>query len=138
MAVTIPSGKKANHFFLIAGIFCFLFIFFGFGKIPFTEEGLNSFLYIVYLPVVSISIAFFLPFLSGWKSEKSKLKNPIVFISLISYSVYLLHYSVILQLMKYFTDIENYPMLQKHIFTIVYLLLTIFLVMGSIFGMKSR
>ncbi len=122
--------QKGKSFFLIAGIFCFLFIFFGFGKIPFTEEGLNSFLYIVYLPVVSISIAFFLPFLSGWKSEKSKLKNPIVFISLISYSVYLLHYSVILQLMKYFTDIENYPMLQKHIFTIVYLLLTIFFSYG--------
>lgn len=122
--------KKNKSVFLVIGILCFLFIAFGIGKIGFTPEGQNRFLYVAYLPIVSISISFFLPFLSGWKSEKSKLKSPVVFISLISYSIYLLHYSVILQLMKYFIPIEEYPMLQKHIFTFTYLLLTIILSYG--------
>lgn len=122
--------KKNKSVFLVIGILCFLFIAFGIGKIGFRPEGQNRFLYIAYLPIVSISISFFLPFLSGWKSEKSKLKSPVVFISLISYSIYLLHYSVILQLMKYFIPIEEYPMSQKHAFTFTYLLLTIILSYG--------
>ncbi|WP_370029999.1 acyltransferase family protein [Flavobacterium sp. 28YEA47A] len=129
--------KKNKSVFLVMGILCFLFITFGIGKIGFTPEGQNRFLYIAYLPIVSISISFFLPFLSGWKSEKSKLKNPIVFISLISYSIYLLHYSVILQLMKYFIPIEDYPMLQKHVFTFAYLLLTIILSYGLYIGYEK-
>ncbi|WP_140002291.1 acyltransferase family protein [Flavobacterium microcysteis] len=119
--------KKNKSIFLVIGILCFLFIAFGIGKIGFTPEGQNRFLYVAYLPIVSISISLFLPFLSGWKSERSMLKSPVVFISLISYSIYLLHYSVILQLMKYFIPVEEYSMLQKHVFTFTYLLLTIIL-----------
>ncbi|WP_447634922.1 acyltransferase family protein [Flavobacterium microcysteis] len=119
--------KKNKSFFLVIGVLCFLFIAFGLSKIGFTPEGQNKFLYVAYLPIVSISISFFLPFLSGWKSEKSMLKSPIVFISLISYSIYLLHYSVILQLMKYFMPTEDYSIPQKHVFTFAYLVLTIIL-----------
>lgn len=119
--------KKNKSVFLTIGVLCFLFIAFGLGKIGFTPEGQNRYLYIAHLPIVSIAISFFLPFLSGWKSEKSMLKKPVVFISLISYSIYLLHYSVILQLMKYFMPTEDYSMLQKHVFTFTYLVLTIIL-----------
>jgi len=122
--------KRNKSFFLVVGVLCFLFIAFGIGKIGFTAEGQNKYLYMAHLPIVSVSISFFLPFLSGWKSEKSKLKRPVVFVSLISYSIYLLHYSVILQLMKYFMPTEDYSMLQKQVFTFIYLLLTIILSYG--------
>lgn len=129
--------KKNTSLFLMLGVLCFLFIVFGLGKIGFTPEGQNRFLYIAHLPIVSISISFFLPFLSGWKSEKSKLRKPIIFISLISYSIYLLHYSVILQLMKYFIPVENYSMVLKHVFTLVYLLLTIIFSYGLYVGYEK-
>lgn len=117
--------KKNKAIFLMVGIFILLFIFFGFGKINLSAESQNSILYTIYLPAVSIGIAFFLPFLSTWKSEKSLLKKPIVFISMISYSIYLLHYSVILQLMKYFIPVDHFTQTQLHIFTFAYLMLTI-------------
>lgn len=122
--------KKNKATFLLIGIFILLFIFFGFGKINLTAESQNSILYTIYLPAVSIGIASFLPFLSTWKSEKSLLKKPIVFISLISYSIYLLHYSVILQLMKYFIPVGDFSKNQLHIFTFAYLILTMIFSFG--------
>lgn len=117
--------KKNKAIFLMIGVFMLLFVFFGFGKINMSAESQNSILYTIYLPAVSVGIAFFLPFLSTWKSEKSLLKKPIVFISLISYSIYLLHYSVILQLMKYFVPVDHFTQIQLHFFTVAYLMLTI-------------
>lgn len=122
--------KKNKAVFLLIGIIGLLFIFFGFGKMAVTAESQNMILYTIYLPTVSVCIALFLPFLSGWKSENSIAKKPIVFISLISYSIYLLHYSVILQLMKYFFPVNDFSEIQLHIFTIVYLLLTIIFSFG--------
>lgn len=121
-----PSFWKKNKMvFLAAGIFGLLFIFFGFAKMALTAESQNAVLYTIYLPIISIAIALFLPFLSRWKTEKSLLKKPIVFISLISYSIYLLHYSVILQLLKHFMPVAEFSKTQLHIFTFAYLIVTI-------------
>ncbi len=82
---------------------------------------------VLYLPVCSIFIAFSLPFLSHWKSAPKFITTPITTISLISYSMYLLHYSIILQLMRYLKPIEFLSFNDKLIFVLVYLILTIFL-----------
>ncbi|WP_290839070.1 acyltransferase [Flavobacterium sp.] len=54
---------------------------------------------VLFLPLISLAMAFWLPLLSSWRSAKKFVSMPITFISLISYSMYLLHYSVVMQLL---------------------------------------
>ena len=56
---------------------------------------------VLYLPLNSIAIACALPLLSSIKSAPKFILKPITLISLISYSMYLLHYSVVLQWLKH-------------------------------------
>ena len=109
------------------GLFLLGFITFGLGKIGFSIENNPTFLNVFYLPLVSLAIAFFLPLLSEWKLEKSFFAKPVTFISIISYSLYLLHYSVVLQVMKQFADTKNLSQLNLAIFTFLYFAITIFL-----------
>lgn len=105
--------------------FVMLHFFIGYKKLTIQEY---PFLWnVLYLPVCSIFIAFSLPFLSQWKSASKLVLKPITTISLISYSMYLLHYSIILQLMRYFKPIENLTTDEKLIFVLIYLTLTIVL-----------
>ena len=80
---------------------------------------------VVYLPLASLSIAFFVPFLSQLETSITIIKKPIVFISTISYSIYLLHYSVILQLLMLFVDKTKMSLLQLHLITAAYLTITV-------------
>lgn len=125
--------KKNKSVSLIIGILGLIFIYFGMGKINLSAQNLTLFLNTIYLPAVSIFIALFLPFLSEWKHENSPLKKPIVFISLISYSIYLLHYSVILQLMKHFVSVADFSNMRLHVFTFTYLVLTVLASSGLYF-----
>lgn len=119
--------KKHTVSALAIGCFGLLFVFFVIGKLSLPEATLDAFLNTIYLPIVSILISLFLPFLSQWKQEKSFFKKPIVFISLISYSIYLLHYSVILQLMKHFVSVDDLSQNEHYLFTFIYLFVTILL-----------
>lgn len=82
---------------------------------------------VLYLPVTSLTFALFLPVLSGWKTAPAWLLKPVTLVSLISYSVYLLHYSLILQLLKYWIDTTALVGWQLHLFTIMYLGITFLL-----------
>ncbi len=82
---------------------------------------------VLYLPLASVSIALFLPMLSEWKTEIRIVKYPITFISLISYSVYLLHYSVILQSLKQFGATDGFTDVQLVVMTTAYFTLTFIL-----------
>jgi len=117
-------GKFKVHFFII-GSLGLLFFNFGIAKMHLSQNCQNLFWNVFYLPLTSICIAFLLPFLSEWKSANQKMQQPIVFISTISYAIYLLHYSVILQLMKHYIPTEKFGDLQLHIYTIIYLMLTL-------------
>lgn len=77
-----------------------------------------------YLPLYSIAIAFSLPFFSQWKKSPKIIGKPIVYISLISYSVYVFHYSIILQIMKFYWPTENLPRLDICIYIVTYLSIT--------------
>lgn len=79
-----------------------------------------------YLPLYSIAIAFSLPFFSQWKKSPKIIGKPIVYISLISYSVYVFHYSIILQIMKFYWPTENLPRLDICIYIVTYLSITFF------------
>ncbi|NQY07601.1 MAG: acyltransferase, partial [Flavobacteriaceae bacterium] len=52
------------------------------------------------LPLYSIIMMFMLPYFSEWKIAPDWLSKPVTTISVISYSMYLLHYSVILFFVK--------------------------------------
>jgi peptidoglycan/LPS O-acetylase OafA/YrhL len=109
---------------LYFGIPICMFLFYGLGYFNLNIDQNPFFLNVIYLPLLSIGIACFLPFLSTWKEEKSFFNQSITFVSKISYSLYLLHYSVILYVMKYFFVEKDDALGQLFLFTMVYLLVT--------------
>ncbi|HLA55919.1 MAG TPA: acyltransferase [Flavobacterium sp.] len=117
--------KKARLLFAIFGMFLLIFFTAGVGFLRLLIDSHPFFWNVMYLPMASVSIAFFLPILSGWKTAYSAIKKPVTFISLISYSIYLLHYSVILQTMKQIVTTQNPIYLLA--FVVTYLSVTILL-----------
>lgn len=89
----------------------------GLGLLQVTIEAYPFFWNVVYLPLTSIMFALFLPVLSCWNSGPYILVKPIQFISIISYSFYLLHYSVVLHVMRHFFNTDFYSFCQLNIFT---------------------
>lgn len=108
------------HSFLIGGLIM-LFMYFGMGKLHILPETYPLVWNVLYLPLTSVSIAFLMPFFSQLETSIDFLKKPIEFISKISYSIYLFHYSVILQLIMLFVDRKNTSLIQFHLITAFYL-----------------
>ncbi len=109
------------------GLILLGFLYVGLGFLKITIETNPFFWNVMYLPFTSLAFALFLPFLSQWQKPTTRFVKSITFISLISYSIYLLHYSIILQLMKYFVHTDLLPIFQLHVFTLVYLTITMVL-----------
>ena len=80
---------------------------------------------ILCLPTVSFAICMFLPVLLNWKMPSERIGNVINFICNISYSIYLLHYSLILFLLKYFINTKDFVLWQLNIFTLLYVSITV-------------
>lgn len=116
---------KGRFAFIAFGILFFLM----FGIIPMNLiiEQNPFFWNVLYLPITSIAFAFLLPFFSEWKTYTSAILYPIELISKISYSIYLLHYSIILQLLKVFMDTSQMSTAEHHFFTFIYLVITFLL-----------
>jgi peptidoglycan/LPS O-acetylase OafA/YrhL len=119
--------SKNKYIFLVVGLLLFFFQFVGIGSLGWTIEVMPMFWNVFYLPLISIAVACFLPFLSEWKNEQSIVQKPVTFISLISYSIYLLHYSVILLLMKEYIIIDNQNPIALTLFLGSYTSITILL-----------
>lgn len=119
--------QKFRYLFFVTGIFLFLFQFVAIGYFKLFIETHPVFWNVLYLPLVSIMVACFLPFLSEWKSEASGIRKPIVFISVLSYSIYLLHYGVILHVMKNYIPYDALNPLELYPFLAAYIALTLLL-----------
>jgi peptidoglycan/LPS O-acetylase OafA/YrhL len=119
--------NKHKVFFAFLGIGIFFFLLFGITSSNLRIEQSSFFWNVVYLPLTSFGFAFFFPVFSEWKVSNSGLKLPIEFTSKISYSIYLLHYSIILQLMKCFIDTTALSPSERHFFTFCYLIITFLL-----------
>lgn len=52
---------------------------------------------VMFLPLISLAFCGYLPLLSFWRTPISFVGKPITTLSLISYSAYLLHYSIVMQ-----------------------------------------
>jgi peptidoglycan/LPS O-acetylase OafA/YrhL len=119
------SWKMTKRAWAALGVILIAFFTAGVGFFGLLIDRYPFFWNVIYLPMASFAVACFLPFLSEWKAEPSPWRKPITLISLISYSIYLLHYSVVLQMLKHFVDTESLTPLMTMIFTASYLSLTI-------------
>lgn len=119
--------KKHKKILCLMGFLSLGFGLFGIGYFRLLIGNYSFFWNVFYLPFITVSISFFLPLLSDWKQTNEVFVKPILFISTISYSIYLLHYSIILQLLKKWIFIEPQNTIGLSLFTILYLVLTIFL-----------
>jgi len=121
------SWKKHKWLFLfLAGI-----IFIGMNVVISMKQILiethSYFWNILYLPLNSLAITLTLPLLSQMKSASRAILKPVTFISIISYSMYLLHYSVILQWLKYKVPTDNLTQIEVVAYVAIYFILTILL-----------
>ncbi|MGV3697193.1 acyltransferase family protein [Flavobacterium sp.] len=107
------------------GVLIMMFMYFGMGYLKILPNIYPFVWNVVYLPLASLSIAFFVPFFSQWETTIAIIRKPVEFISKISYSIYLLHYSVIMQILMLFVDRETTSLLQLHFITVLYLAMTI-------------
>lgn len=90
-----------------------------------TSDADQQFFYnVALLPANSILLCLFFPFLYDFKFGNSVLKKVVVYVSVISYSLYLVHYGVVLQLMKFYFPTEIYDEAALHLYTFFYFALT--------------
>lgn len=101
-------------------LFCLGYLKLKIGEYPF-------FWNVVCLPLNSVALVCFLPFFSDWELGPKLWRKPVELISEISYSIYLLHYSIVLYLMKHFIDTSAFSLTQLHLFTLMYISITLFL-----------
>ena len=118
----IMSKRKL---FLAVGLLLFLVLFLCIVVFKLRLTNASWFWNILCLPLVSTAICLFIPFLLNWKSPPQAIGNGITFICNIAYSIYLLHYSVVLFLLKYFIDTKDFSLWQLNLFAILYLSITV-------------
>ena len=116
---------KLRVLFLYLGIIIFLGINYLIPNAQLLIQQHPFFWNVLYLPINSVAIAFCLPWLSSWKRAPKIVLVPVTLISLVSYAMYLLHYSVIMQLMKYYLPSEGLPKFDLIIYILVYLAITV-------------
>jgi peptidoglycan/LPS O-acetylase OafA/YrhL len=117
--------NKQVFFVIGIGLFIFQFVAIGYFRLMIdTHPYLWN---VFYLPLVSIGVACFLPVLSEWRTETAFYRKPIVFISVVSYSVYLVHYSVVLQLLKHYVSYDAQNAIHLLGFVLAYVFITFLL-----------
>jgi len=116
--------KKNKCRFAVVGFFLILILLFCLGYLKLKIYYFPFFWNVLCLPINSLALVCFLPFFSDWEIGPNAFRKPVELISEISYSVYLLHYSIVLFLLKHFIDTSGYSMPQLHFFTLIYLVIT--------------
>jgi len=79
------------------------------------------------LPLASVIVLMLFPIMLDWKKGPKRLVTPVKFACDISYSVYLIHYSIVLFLMMRWFDLKSYTQSELHFFTLFYLTVTLLL-----------
>lgn len=107
----------------IVGLLLFLFIH-GIMSVYQLTSDKSPWLWNVFLlPLMSVIYASFLPLLSQWKERPKFIGKTITIVSLISYAVYLLHYGIVLQTMRWLWPIEMMTTSMRVVYTFIYLIL---------------
>ncbi|WP_293872329.1 acyltransferase [Flavobacterium sp.] len=111
--------------FFVVGVVLFLLLILCIVVFKLRLNNASWFWNICCLPLVSLMICMFIPYLLNWKTPSQTLRKVITFICNISYSVYLVHYSLVLFLMKYFIETKNFNLWQLNGFALLYLSVTV-------------
>ena len=123
---SIVFSKIWNRFSLVFAILGSLLLL-GFQYILYTQklyiETYPELWNVLYLPFCSICIALLFPLFSKIKTAPSYILKPFTFISITSYSLYLLHYSIILQGMQYIVPAQDLGFSYKIIYAAGYFII---------------
>ncbi|NNK88495.1 MAG: acyltransferase [Flavobacteriaceae bacterium] len=84
-------------------------------------ESYPAFWNVWYLPLNSVAIMLTLPLLSNWHASSNVMTRLITGLSLISYAIYVLHYSIIMQVMRHVIPNEQFIGIDLLIYIVVYL-----------------
>ncbi len=116
--------KKYKFSFLIAGILIFMLLHFVIYNLNLLPETHLAFYVFIYLQTVILSLAFLFPYFSqlNYSGLFSKL---IKFISVNSYSIYLVNYSIVLLGMQEIFEVANKSIFQKLGFIFLFLSVTV-------------
>lgn len=115
---------KIRYFASFLGVLLAMALFVGVGYFRFLINDYALFWNVLYLPLASLIAVLFLPLLSEWKSAPKLLSKPITVVSVLSYSMYLLHYSIVLQLMRHHFDLSDATTTTYVVFTAIYFSVT--------------
>ena len=122
----ISIWKNFKYTFAFSGATIFIsshFYIYWFNLVPDVE---NTFFNICYLPLVSISIILCFPLVYSLEL-KGVIKRIITKVSLWSYSLYLVNFSIVLLSLDYFFQIEDFSIAQKSLLLIGFWLISFFL-----------
>ncbi|KAA5823503.1 acyltransferase [Algibacter amylolyticus] len=98
-------------------------LIFSFGVQP---ENATLFFNIFYLPLLSISLLLLFPFFLEWKPKRF-FNSQITSISIWSYGLYLVNYSIVLLTIQHFVDINSQSSIVKLIILVAYWLISFLL-----------
>ncbi|RMB62949.1 acyltransferase [Dokdonia sinensis] len=106
---------------IAVGIVMMLIIF------KWTPETAPFFWNVIALPLISIAFALIMPLCSEMKTAPAYIRRPITYISIRSYTMYLLHFGIILKTMLYLYPTEGMSREALMVYAIIY--------MGIVFGL---
>ena len=114
------SSVTIDKILFCCGSISVLFLNFFIFNFGISVERNPEFFIIYYLPLHSISICFLLPFLITLKIQSNLFLKWITLISVLSYSIYLLHYTIILHGMKTIFPSDSFSGLLLLAYTLIY------------------
>jgi len=91
-----------------------------------TPESYRFFYVFVYLQVITVNLTMFFPYLYHLNYNGLFLK-PIEFLSVHSYSIYLINYSIVLLNIQKVFNIENFSVFQKTGIVFLFLIITTYI-----------
>ena len=117
-----PNFWKRSRFILfLFGVFLFLAL----NLLPVAKgiliESHPAFWNVWYLPLNSVAIMLTLPQLSQWQARRNFITRLITQLSLISYAMYILHYSIIMQVLRHVIPNEQFIGLDLMVYVITYI-----------------
>ncbi|MFD0964132.1 acyltransferase family protein [Pseudofulvibacter geojedonensis] len=116
--------KRYKMYMLLFGMVLFFLIYGIMIVTKFQITGVKFFWNVLYLPLNSIAIASCLPFIYYLSKPNVMLKNLIQNISMYSYSIYLIHYSLILSFMVKYLPLNSFSIIQKWALLLLYTILS--------------
>jgi peptidoglycan/LPS O-acetylase OafA/YrhL len=120
-----PVFKKMKIPAALLGCIGSAFIIVGVGYFQLLIENHKLFWNVIYLPLTSLTISFFLPILSAWRTPFTIIKKPVKFLGKIAYAVYFVHFGIVFQLMHYYFPNPEFILLFASLYLIIVLVLGI-------------